>query len=487
MAFGFNPHYAIDLGLDQMTPQHFMVLALDVVKELDWKVQEVGDMGMTAFTSTGVFSWKGRFTIVIDNGLVHLKSESIGRELMDWGKNKRCVDRFIQLYDTKKDGVTLEHLETSYTQMQSREDYVSPAQQEAQASAPKGSFWSLFVPKPGFFMTPLIIDINILLFIIMVLSGPDIAQNLFGPNTDTVLRWGGNFRALTLNGEWWRLLTCMFLHIGLMHLLLNMYAFMYIGFLLEPLLGKWRFALAYVLTGFVSSMTSIFWHDQVVSAGASGAIFGMYGVFLALITTNVIHANARKPLLSSMAIFIGYNLLFGLKGNIDNSAHIGGLLSGFVIGYIFYPGLKTERWRYASVIGSILVAGVAMWLLYQNTNKDIVLYQKNMNEFAVLEKRALKVYELLGDTTNPHLLASIQDSGINCWNQALMLMQQSESLALPKGLKDRVPLFVEYCNARLDSYGFMYRRLAHTTSADSSVYYETRVKSILDELNGSVK
>jgi rhomboid protease GluP len=487
MAFGFNPHYAIDLGLDQMTPQHFMVLALDAVKELDWKVLEVGDMGMTAFSSTGLFSWKGRFTIVIDNGLVHLKSESVGSELMDWGKNKKCVDRFIQLYETKRDGVTQEDLETSYTQMQSREDYVSPAQQEAQASAPRGSVWSLFIPKKGFFMTPLIIDINILLFIIMVLSGPDIAKNLFGPDTDTVLRWGGNFRALTFNGQWWRLFTCMFLHIGLMHLLLNMYALMYIGFLLEPLLGKWRFALAYLLTGLVSSMTSIFWHDQIVSAGASGAIFGMYGVFLALITTNVIHAKARKPLLSSMAIFIGYNLLFGLKGNIDNSAHIGGLLSGLVIGYIFYPGLTKERWRYPSIAGSVVVAGIAMWILYQNTNKDMVTFQKNMDEFSVLQKRALRVYDLLGDTTNPHLLAAVQDSGINSWNQALILMQQTESLSIPKALKDRVPLYVDYCNARLDSYGFMYRQLAHATVADSSVYYDTRVKNILDELNGSHK
>jgi rhomboid protease GluP len=487
MDFGFTPNYAIDLGLDQMTPPHFMALALEAVNEMDWKVLEVGDLGMTALSSTGLFSWKGRFTIVIDNGLAHIKSESTGREMMDWGKNKKCVDRFVELFDTKKAEATEEGLEATYTLMKSREDFVSPEVQMAKASAPKMSFWSLFIPRKGFFMTPLIIDINILLFIIMVLSGPDIAKNLFGPDTETILKWGGNFRAFTLNGEWWRLFTCMFLHIGIMHLLLNMYALLYIGILLEPILGKWRFALAYLLTGLVASMTSIFWHDQIVSAGASGAIFGMYGVFLALITTNIIDAKARKPLLGSMTIFIGYNLLFGLKGGIDNSAHIGGLLSGFVIGYIFYPGLTKERWRYPSIAGSVLVAGMAIWFLYIHTNKDMVLYQKNLDQFTVLEKRALGVYELLQDTTNPHLLASIQDSGINSWNQGLKLMQQSEALTLPKPLKDRIPLFEEYCQARLDSYGFMYRKLAHATDADSSSYYETRVKSVLDELNGSNK
>src|SRR5690606_15299403 len=70
------------------------------------------------------------------------------------------------------------------------------------------------------------------------------------------------------------------------------------------------------------------------------AIFGMYGVFLAMLTSDLIEKTARKALLTSIAVFVGYSLLYGLKGGIDNAAHIGGLLCGLLIGYAFIPSLK---------------------------------------------------------------------------------------------------------------------------------------------------
>jgi rhomboid protease GluP len=170
----------------------------------------------------------------------------------------------------------------------------------------------------------------------MVAAGADILQ----PTSAMLLEWGANYKPFTLGGQWWRLLTACFLHIGVVHLLLNMYALFSIGFLLEPYLGRRRFLAAYVLTGLVASLTSLWWHKGSVSAGASGAIFGMYGVFLALLTTDLIDSSARRPLLISIILFTGYNLLGGLKEGIDNAAHVGGLISGAAIGYAFLPSLK---------------------------------------------------------------------------------------------------------------------------------------------------
>ena len=123
------------------------------------------------------------------------------------------------------------------------------------------------------------------------------------------------------------MITNCFLHIGILHLAFKMYALIFIGVLLEPYLGKLRFAVAYLLTGVFASVASLYWHDHTVSAGASGAIFGMYGVFLAMLTTNLIPKSVRKGLLASIGLFVAYNLLYGLKGwGIDaNAAHIGGL------------------------------------------------------------------------------------------------------------------------------------------------------------------
>jgi rhomboid protease GluP len=86
-----------------------------------------------------------------------------------------------------------------------------------------------------------------------------------------LLNWGANYRPYITDGQWWRLLTSVFLHGGIMHLVANMYGLLFIGIFLEPLLGKTRYAIFYLLTGILASCASIWWHDATVSVGASGA------------------------------------------------------------------------------------------------------------------------------------------------------------------------------------------------------------------------
>jgi membrane associated rhomboid family serine protease len=159
---------------------------------------------------------------------------------------------------------------------------------------------------------------------------------------EALLNWGANYGPMTTNGEWWRLLTSTFLHGGLMHLLANMIGLVFVGVFLEPVLGRTRYLIVYLLTGILASAASIWWYDATVSVGASGAIFGLYGVFLALMLTKIFPPELGKAFLVSTAIFIGYNLLMGLVGGIDNAAHIGGLSSGFIVGLALSPILRQE-------------------------------------------------------------------------------------------------------------------------------------------------
>ena len=121
-----------------------------------------------------------------------------------------------------------------------------------------------------------------------------------------------------------------------MHLLLNMYGLFFVAIFLEPQLGKIRYASAYLICGIVASLASIWWYPATISIGASGAIFGLYGVFVALLTTNKANVSNKKGLLLFSLFFIIINLAMGLAGGIDNAAHIGGLLCGILLGYIFY-------------------------------------------------------------------------------------------------------------------------------------------------------
>lgn len=197
----------------------------------------------------------------------------------------------------------------------------------------------VLTPQRGHLATPILLDLNILLFIVMALMGADFSSfELPG-----LLSWGANYRPLVLEGEYWRLLTSVFLHGGLQHLIVNMLALLFIGLFLEPVLGAWRFILSYLLTGLAGSLVSIWWHPDTVSVGASGAILGMYGVAIALLVTDLLPVKLKRTSLLCFVAYVSYGLLGGLAANIDNAAHLGGLLSGICIGLLLYPGLNAKK------------------------------------------------------------------------------------------------------------------------------------------------
>ena len=188
------------------------------------------------------------------------------------------------------------------------------------------------VPKGEHFATSIILDLNILVFLLMVFSG----IHIISPNGMELLQWGANRRFETTAGEWWRLLSSMFLHGGIMHLLLNISGLVIAAFFVEPLLGRKNYFILYILSGLCGSLASIWWYPNTISVGASGAIFGLYGAIFGLLLTNAFPKASKKVMLMMIGIYVGINLLWGLTGGIDNAAHIGGLLSGALIGIILY-------------------------------------------------------------------------------------------------------------------------------------------------------
>ncbi|MGQ7945150.1 rhomboid family intramembrane serine protease [Flavobacterium sp. WC2509] len=212
---------------------------------------------------------------------------------------------------------------------------------EAQKQLKKTNLKETFdflIPREGFYITPILINLNLIIFILMVFSGLGFVS--FKGND--LLEWGANFKPLVANGQYWRLLTSTFLHGGIMHLVSNMVGLYIVGLFLEPILGKTKYLISYLLTGIIASLASIWWHEATVSIGASGAIFGLYGFFIASLLLKVFPPQLSKGFLSFSLIFVGYNLIMGLMGGIDNAAHIGGLLSGFIMGCIMSSQLREQ-------------------------------------------------------------------------------------------------------------------------------------------------
>ena len=271
MAFGFPPKYVQNLPLEGITPQQFIVLAIEAANQLGWNVGYKSETGFVAYTKFSMASWSEEVTVTVDGDNATLLSKCTGSQMVDWGKNRRNIESLVDEFELLKNAAVPEELDNKCEEFKTELVAKEEGALGGPPSAKKGNMLSLFIPSKGYTVTPVLIWVNIAVFVAMVISG----VNFLEPDTQSLVKWGANFRPATLQNEWWRLITNVFLHIGLLHLLLNMYALMYIGLLLEPYLGKLRFLTAYLLTGIAASTASLWFHDQTVSAGASGAIFGM--------------------------------------------------------------------------------------------------------------------------------------------------------------------------------------------------------------------
>lgn len=183
-------------------------------------------------------------------------------------------------------------------------------------------------------MTRALIAVNILVFLAMLFSG----AGFWHSSNGVQLAWGANFGPATQDGEWWRLGSALFLHFGVVHLAMNMWALWDAGQFVERMYGLPRFTLIYVLSGVAGNLLSLVsHHGQAVSGGASGAIFGIYGALLACLLRERRHLHPQefRWLFWGAMGFSAVTIVFGLLiPGIDNAAHIGGLLSGLLIGTV---------------------------------------------------------------------------------------------------------------------------------------------------------
>ena len=486
MAFGFLPKYIQTISLDELTPHQFLVLAIEAAKNLDWNIAFEAETGFIAYTKFSISSWSEEVKVSIEGDQAILKSECTGNQLLDLGKNKENIEALIAEFELLKSSATPEDMARQFEEL--KLTFAANEENNHVPPVTKGKLTgilSLFWPSKGYFITPIIIDLNILVYIFMVISG----VNFMSPDTNDLLNWGANFRPLTLNGEWWRLLTCIFLHIGLFHLLFNMYALLYIGLLLEPYLGKLRFSAAYILTGIAASTASLYMHQATVSAGASGAIFGMYGVFLAMLTTNFIEKSARKALLTSIGVFVAYNLINGMRGGIDNAAHMGGLVSGVIIGYLYYPSLKApDRMDLKLGITSALSIFVLIgcFTVCSRIPNNLGQYDEKMKNFAAIENRALRVYQMPKNTPKDTLLREIKSGGLYYWNQDIELINDLDKLDLPDEIHKRDKMLVDYCTLRIRSYNLIYKAIDENSNnyKDSIEFYNKNIQGLIDSLKG---
>ena len=183
-------------------------------------------------------------------------------------------------------------------------------------------------------VTRVLVGINVLFFVAMTLTG----ASPIAPTPQDLLRWGGNLGPLSLGPQPWRLLISNYLHVGIIHIGFNMWCLWNLGFLAERVYRPRTYVLVYTLCGLAGSAASAWRHPYVVGVGASGAIFGLAGALISTLSLGrfAVPQDAIRATRRSLISFAGYNLLFGaVIPGIDNTAHVGGLVTGLALGAFF--------------------------------------------------------------------------------------------------------------------------------------------------------
>ena len=262
---------------------------------------------------------------------------------------------------------------------------------------------------PGIYL--IIVAINIALFSWQVVKGVD----PMSPRMDDLIDWGANLAPFSLTGQPWRLFSSMFLHIGLLHLALNMYMLVAFGGMVEREFGRLRFTLVYLLSGLFGSLVSALWYANspvqktvlvlgqavtaetlpvVVAAGASGALMGISGAYLARILIAGMRrephddVSMRGPLVQTIAINLGMGFLIP---GVDNACHVGGLIAGAVIGGLFSL-LRFDGSAVKNALATFAISAGALALLLAGLQRPasqelLELKAAIVNELAVKQER----------------------------------------------------------------------------------------------------
>ena len=239
--------------------------------------------------------------------------------------------------------------------------------------------WNILVTPGTYFL----LGINCAVYLWMVLHGVSPSE----PTELQLIHYGANVPVLVLHGQWYRLLTATFVHVGLLHIATNMWCLWNLGLLGEPLLGPVGLVSVYLLTGIAGNLLSmcnnvlgaLIHHAPLefsVGAGASGAVFGIAGILIVLLSNRKLPIPwpELQRLRRSVIWFAVLNLFLGIGANftsivrIDNSAHIGGFLSGLALGVPLLPRMTSGRARYLErqkvtfLIAAFLLALFGYWI-----------------------------------------------------------------------------------------------------------------------------
>jgi rhomboid protease GluP len=473
------PSQKQEFSFPGQTTDLLLLFAYGTFLELGWTPKYAGPNAIVGYTPRSWNKYDDEILVEANSEIMSVTSTLVHNESFDMmGKTKKHIRDFMEAFEKVRSSMPKQGWAEAIEQLKTQT--VQRVTEETKHAEEIDKVMKL--SRSNLYATYGIIAINVVVFILMVMNGAEI----FAVTNGFVhIKWGSNVTALTLSGDWWRLLTSTFIHFGIIHLAMNMYALYTAGVYLEPMLGKTKYIAAYLCTGIIGGIVSLWWHTEGVNgAGASGAIFGLYGVFLALLFTNLIPKQVRSALLQSIGIFVVFNIVYGMRSGIDNAAHIGGLLTGMLIGFIFYLELSgrimIRRSMAAPLIMILTIAGT--WYFLTNYKSDVVRIDQLQKEFFVLQDSALNSLRESESLVGAERKEKLLNVTLPIWKKNLENFNEMETLSMSPSMKAEQQENKKYVQLRIEETELLIK----ATEAPAGTY-DNAIKDVGEKIIENVK
>ncbi|MFD1018752.1 rhomboid family intramembrane serine protease [Thalassobacillus hwangdonensis] len=388
-----NMYYFWTLTQELVVKQGFEILHVNDQKNEVWLEKEIDKKNHVVRLLMEQFDWSNQLNRDIDRILHHMKRNHrmfVGKEIAvhsvyvseyppvdDWNnreepikikgnKEVRLTVHFLDAEQRQTNEATLFEMLSLPNEQTGTEKEVTEKEQMLpyikqnillHAKKKQKEKENLFnYGKP--LITYLLLVLNIIIFAYIEWNGSS-------TSVTNLVQYGAKYNPAIVDGEWWRIISSMFLHIGYLHLIMNMLALYYLGVAVERIYGTARFTIIYLLAGIFGGLASFAFNPHV-AAGASGAIFGLFG---ALLFFGVKHKKIFFRTMGSNLLFIiGLNIVLGLSvPQIDNGAHLGGLAGGFLASAIVHlPKNRQPIWQGTALLGYLIAFTVLGTYGYNN-------------------------------------------------------------------------------------------------------------------------
>lgn len=480
MAFGWKTQYEKRVPAEGLNNWEIFSIVQQACRELEWEYLVVDENKFTATTPTHWTLSEEIIKISVENDEIVFRSRSESLELYEAGRNQKNIEEHL-LPKFRKIKASWTNQQLQHAANVLREETLKQLKSGNRVTGEKISFGS---KDHG--MTFFLIAINVLVFIAMVIRGVDMVS----PTAKDILQWGGNVKFNVHGGEWWRLVTNNFVHIGILPLLVNMFGLYFMGLMVEAILGKLKFLIAYLTTGVLASLVSIIWVAEGVTAGAAGAIFGMYGVFIAFATTPYVNKRFSPLWVFGVVTYAVFNIVVGIRGGNDNPAMIGGFIAGLFTGYLFYffhfkRNLARAGGTRISVEVLLITTLIVYFYVRMHGRNDSLRFEKEVMKLNQIEVRAMAIMQHLQSAqSNNDAVHVLRDSALPQWKHFQEEITKTEAYSLSNEYKRKRKLLNEYAGLRVRQTELIYKSINEDTDKYNGEIDKVsdRIEQIIDQL-----